>query len=323
MNDIKIGRRVFLGGTGLLAAAAINLTGVRLGYADQRVPFSAGTAAPKIKAPDNACDSHIHIFDPRFPASPHWKGQPPDDAPVEAYRLFQQRIGTSRVVIVNPSTYGTDNRATLDAAARMGAAARAVVVVDLDITDRQLKEMAAQGAVGIRVNFVSPQSWGVTTAERLETMAKRVSELGWHVQIYATGDQIVELESVLARLPTRIVIDHLGRLPQPAGVGHPAHRTIRTLLDQGRTWLKLSGAYLNTELGPPDYADATKVAQAFVQAAPERTVWGSDWPHRGEKEMPDDATLFDLLSEWAPNETVRHRILVENPEALYGFTKSA
>ena len=165
------------------------------------------------------------------------KGQPPDNAPVEAYRLFQQRIGTSRVVIVNPSTYGTDNRATLDAAARMGAAARAVVVVDLDITDRQLKEMAAQGAVSIRVNFVSPQSWGVTTAEQLETMAKRVSELGWHVQIYATGDQIVELESVLARLPTRIVIDHLGRLPQPAGVGHPAHRTIRTLLDQGRTWL--------------------------------------------------------------------------------------
>jgi D-galactarolactone isomerase len=322
MSDIKIGRRVFLGGTGLLTAAAINLTRIRPVYADQQVPFSAGTAAPKLKAPANACDSHIHIFDPRFPASPHWKGQPPDNAPVEAYRLFQRRIGTSRVVIVNPSTYGTDNRATLDAATRIGTAARAVVVVDLDTTDRQLREMADQGASGIRINFVSPQSWGVTTVERLETMAKRISDLGWHVQIYATGDQIVELENVLARLPTPIVIDHLGRLPQPVGVDHPAQRAIRTLLDRGRTWLKLSGAYLNTKFGPPDYADATKVAQSFVQAAPERMVWGSDWPHRGEKEMPDDATLFDLLTEWAPIETVRHRILVENPEALYGFTKS-
>jgi predicted TIM-barrel fold metal-dependent hydrolase len=123
-------------------------------------------------------------------------------------------------------------------------------------------------------------------------------------------------------LPTPIVIDHLGRLPQPAGVDHAAYRTIRKLIDQGRTWVKLSGVYLNTKLGPPSYADATKVAQAFAKAAPERMVWGSDWPHRGQKEMPDDAALFDLVAEWAPDETVRRRILVENPEELYGFSRS-
>ena len=103
---------------------------------------------------------------------------------------------------------------------------------------------------------------------------------------------------------------------------HPAYRTIRKLLDQGRTWVKLSGAYLNTQVGPPSYADASKVAEAFAKAAPERVVWGSDWPHRGEKEMPDDALLFDLLAVWAPDEATRQRILVENPETLYGFPKT-
>jgi predicted TIM-barrel fold metal-dependent hydrolase len=153
-------------------------------------------------------------------------------------------------------------------------------------------------------------------------MSRRVSDLGWHVQVYATGDQIAEMEAVLARLPTPIVIDHLGRLPQPTGVDHPAYQAIRRLIDQGRTWVKLSGVYLNTKLGPPRYADATKVAQAFAKAAPERMVWGSDWPHRGQKEMPDDAALFDLLAEWVPDETARRRVLVENPEVLYGFSKS-
>jgi len=319
MHDKPIERRTLLKSAGLLAAGMI---GGRKSAAAQSVPFSSGTEPPKLKAPANACDSHIHIFDPHFPASPHWKGQPPDNAPVAAYRLFQQRIGTTRVVIVNPSTYGVDNRSTLDASAQMGEAARAVVVVDLDIADSELKQMAAQGAVGIRVNFVSDQSWGTTTTERLETMSRRVSDLGWHVQVYATGDQIAEMEAVLARLPTPIVIDHLGRLPQPMGVNHPAYRTIRKLIDQGRTWVKLSGVYLNTKLGPPGYADATKVAQAFAKAAPERMVWGSDWPHRGQKEMPDDAALFDLVAEWAPDETIRRRVLVENPEVLYGFSRS-
>src|SRR5204863_8397011 len=129
------------------------------GGTDQVVPYSSGVSPPQSIVPSNACDSHIHIFNTRFPASPHWKGQPVDGSNVAAYRLFQKRIGATRVVVVNPSTYGTDNRSTLDGVAQIGKSARAVVVVDLDIADSALKEMAAQGAVGIRVNFVSPQSW--------------------------------------------------------------------------------------------------------------------------------------------------------------------
>ncbi|XYD12070.1 amidohydrolase family protein (plasmid) [Methylobacterium sp. NMS12] len=297
-------RRSLLGSGGALALAALGAGGRPADAADA-APFSAGTEAPAIPVPPRACDCHIHILSTRFPASPHWKGQPVLDSDVAAYRRLQARLGTSRAVVVTPSTYGTDNRA--------------VVVVDLDIGVAELRAMAAQGAVGIRVNFGTPQSWGPTTAERLEAMARKVAPLGWHVQIYATGDQIVGLEPVLRRLPTRLVIDHLARLPPDRGVSHPAHAVVRRLLDGGGTWMKLSGAYLNTASGPPAYADATTVAKSFAAAAPERMLWGSDWPHRGETHVPDDARLLDLLADWVPDERTRARVLADNPAALYGF----
>jgi D-galactarolactone isomerase len=117
-----------------------------------------------------------------------------------------------------------------------------------------------------------------------------------------------------------MVFDHLGNPPLPAGIAHPSHGIIRRLVDENRAWVKLSGAYLNSKLGPP-YAEATQIAQDFVKAGPERLVWGSDWPHPTSPgpHKPDDASLFDLLLTWAPDENTRHRILVENPERLYGF----
>lgn len=318
MRTFDLSRRDILRAAGLGAAATMGLRGDPA-LAEGAVPFSTGTERPKTEVPAQACDSHIHIFSTRFPASAHWKGQPVVDSDVAAYRLFQKRIGTSRTVVVTPSTYGIDNRATLDGVAQLGASARAVVVVDLDVTEDELKDMAARGAVGIRVNFVTPQSWGVTTAERLEAMARKVQPFGWHVQVYMTGDQIADHAEVLARLPTPLVIDHLARLLPGQGLNHRAVPVVRKLLDGGRTWMKLSGAYLNTTSGPPAYADATEVAKLFAKAAPERMVWGSDWPHRGEKHMPDDAGLLDLLAKWAPSEAARRRILVENPATLYGF----
>lgn len=316
---IILDRRTLL--TGAVATAAVAAT-VRAAPA-QTAPFSTGDGAAKLKAPPLACDSHLHIFDTRFPASSHWKGQPVEDATLDAYRQVQKRIGTTRAVIVNPSTYGIDNRCTLEATERMGKDARAVVVVDLDISDAELQAMAAQGATGVRVNFVSPQSWGETTVDRLRDTAARVAPLGWHVQIYAKADQITAMQDDLAKLPVPLVIDHLGRLPPESGPDDPAFAVIRRLLDGGRTWVKLSGAYLNTKVGPPAYPDASRMARAYVEAAPERVVWGSDWPHRGEKTLPDDAVLFDLLSDWAPDEAARHRILVENPAELYGFQRGA
>jgi len=138
------------------------------------------------------------------------------------------------------------------------------------------------------------------------------------------ADQIEAAEDLWERLPSPLVFDHMGRLPQPNGTGHAAFKIIRRLIDRGRTWVKLSGAYLDTKIGAPTYRDATATAAAYVKAAPERIVWGSDWPHPTEnaEHKPDDAVLFDLLDEWAPDDATRHRILVENPEALYGFSRS-
>jgi D-galactarolactone isomerase len=289
--------------------------------AQQLVPWSSGTEPPKLKAPPNACDCHMHIYDSRFPVAPNAKLRPAD-ATTDDYRLFQKRIGTTRNVVVTPSTYGTDNSCTLDAMAKLGASARGVAVVDTSVSDAELKRLNEAGVRGIRFNLVQS---GATTVDMLEPLSKRVNELGWHVQIHMLGDRIVEAGDLLRRLPSPIVLDHLARIPEPAGVDHPAFAFVLKLVDSGRTWVKLSGAYQDTKTGPPAYSDASKVARAYVKAAPERMVWGSDWPHPTEKAdaKPDDAVLFDLLADWAPDEAIRNRILVDNPAALYRFGKTA
>jgi predicted TIM-barrel fold metal-dependent hydrolase len=301
-------------GSNGMAAGGI---GVAAAEADHVVPWSSGTAPPKLKPPRSACDCHMHVYDGRFPAAPNAKLLPPD-ATVDDYRRLQKRLGRTRNVVVTPSTYGTDNACTLDAMAKLGASARGVAVVDTSVTDAELKRLNDLGVRGIRFNLVQS---GATTIDTLEPLSKRVNDLGWHVQIHMLGDAIVENADLFQRLPSPIVFDHMGRIPQPAGIDHPAFALVLKLIDKGRTWVKLSGAYMDTRAGPPAYADVSKVARAYVKASPERMVWGSDWPHPTEKAdaKPDDAILFDLLADWAPDEATRSRILVDNSEALYGF----
>ncbi|HXZ00923.1 MAG TPA: amidohydrolase family protein [Stellaceae bacterium] len=315
----RMGRRTFLKRAGMMVLAAAGAFAGRESRAQHQVPWSSGTERPTLEAPANACDCHMHIYDSRFPVAPYATLRP-GDAHVEDYRLLQHRTGTTRNVVVTPSTYGTDNSCTLDAMARIGATARGVAVVDASVSDDELKRLHGLGVRGIRFNLVQA---GATTVEMLEPLSRRVNELGWHVQLHMLGDKIVEIEPLLQRLPSPIIFDHLGRIPQPAGIDHPAFRVIGKLIDKGRAWVKLSGAYIDTKLGPPAYADTTKVAQAYVKAAPERLVWGSDWPHPTEKDKPDDAVLFDLLGAWVPDGAMRRRILVDNPAAFYDFPKSA
>jgi D-galactarolactone isomerase len=276
------------------------------------VPNAPGSPPPTLKAPKNAADCHIHIYDARFkstkPALPY--------ADVANYRLLQRRIGVSRVVIVLARPYGTDNNVTLDAIAQLGIAnARGIAVLHPTVSDAELKRLDQGGIRGIRFTLDNPQT-AVVSADMIEPLAKRIAEFGWHVQLNAPAQKVVEYQDMLRRLPTTIVFDHMGMLPLPAGVKHPAFNVIRSLVEAGKAWVKVSGAFLNTLVGPPTYADATEIAKAFVKMAPERMVWGSDWPHPLN---PDDAILFDLLLEWAPDDATRHRILVTNPEALYGF----
>jgi D-galactarolactone isomerase len=306
-----------------MAAIATTTSGLAVGESHaQQVPNSAGTNPPKLKAPANAADCHMHIYDSaRFPMPPNPRVAP-SNATAAEYRLLQKRIGTTRVVIVQPRNYATDNRVTLDAIAQLAPNARGVAVVNPSVTDADLKAMQAGGIRGIRFSLADPSSRAVTP-EMVEPLAKRIADLGWHVQFNVNGEMIDEMASVLRRLPTPIVFDHLAHPPLPAGIEHSSHKIVRELIDKGRTWVKVSGAYSNSKIGPPAYPEATKIAQAFVKAAPERLVWGSDWPHPGlPTNKPDDALLFDLLTEWAPDEATRNRILVTNPEALYGFGKA-
>ena len=280
------------------------------------VPNSSGTTRPRTRAPQHACDSHIHIYDPRFPMkSPELRAVA--NASVNEYRLLQERNGTSRVVIVQPAAYGTDNAVTLDAVAQLGQEnARGVAVIHPGVTDT---ELVAMNKGGIRFSQHDPRT-AVTTADMIEPLAVRVHRLGWHVQLHLRADQIVEMAEVIARLPATLVFDHMGRMPQPEGIRHPAFDIVRRFLDGGRAWVKLSGPYLDTKAGAPRYEDVMPVARALAEHAPQRCVWGTDWPHPTEPNVkPDDAALFDLLQAWAPDENARHGILVANPAALYGF----
>jgi predicted TIM-barrel fold metal-dependent hydrolase len=279
------------------------------------VANSSGTNAPSLKAPAHAADCHIHIYDARF--------QPPVAKPlngtVQDYRLLQKRIGVSRVVIVQPRNYKTDNSVTVDAIRQLGIDnARGVGVLHPSVTDAELKTLNDSGIRGIRFTVGNPQT-AVVSIDMMEPLAKRIAAYGWHLQLNMDAQQIIDHADMLSRLPTTLVFDHMGKPPLPAGVNHPSHKIIRSLLDAGRAWVKISGAYMNSGIGPPTYAEATVIAREFVRAAPERLVWGSDWPHPGPKIHPDDAVLFDLLAEWAPDGKIRNRILVDNPEKLYGF----
>jgi len=322
-----IARRTFVQGASMaaVAAAAAGLSGGPA-MADA-VPNSSGTEPAKLKAPAGACDCHHHIYDAaRFPVKPGVQVVP--NARVEDYRLLQRRLGISRDIVVTPTPYPAtlaDNLVTLDAIKQLGPNARGVAIVSPEMTDADLKTLDAGGVRGIRFSLTSgrPGAASTATPEIIEAMAKRVAPLGWHVQFNVTGEQIVAAEALFGRLATPIVFDHMGHLPQPAGIDYPAFAIIRALIDKGRTWVKLSVTYDSSKDGPPGYADVNRVGQAYVKAAPERLIWGSNWPHPSEPNKPDDAMLFDLLGQWAPEEATRNRILVANPEALYGFAKSA
>src|SRR5260221_1509684 len=188
------------------------------------------------------------------------------------------RIGPSRVGIVQPRNYATDNRVTLYAISQLGPNARGVAVVTPAIADAELKAFHAGGIRGIRFSLADPGSRAVTP-EMVEPLSKRVADLGWHVQFNVDGEMIDEMASMLRRLPTPIVFDHLAHPPLPAGIDHSSHKIVRELIDKVRTWAKLSGAYSNSKVCPPAYPESTEISQAFSKPAPQRMMVGTDRPH--------------------------------------------
>lgn len=278
---------------------------------------SANPATPRLKAPPGMCDTHMHIYDKRYPLAPTAKIVH-GDALVPEYMAMRKRLGIERTVIVQPTAYGTDNRCTLDAMAAIGPSARGVAVVDQAVTDEELDRLTKLGIRGIRF-FMLPG--GALPWEILDTMAARVGNFGWHVQLQLDGRTLPEREAVLKRLPGTLVIDHVGKFLEPVPVDHPAFAVLKRLVENGRTWVKLSAPYEVSKSGPPYFDDVGALAKVLVGLAPERMVWATNWPHPTPPadQKPDDAMLLDMLFDWVPDETVRRKVLVDNPAKLYGY----
>ncbi len=269
------------------------------------------------------CDTHAHVFGPqqKYPYNPG-RAYTPADAPLEAWFALHARLGIGRGVLVQPSVYGTDNRAILDAVALHPQRLRAVVAVGADVSEAELERLHGAGARGIRVNLADKGGNPFASPAELERIAERIAPLGWHVELLAHVNEMGEWQDVLARLPLDVVFGHFGYMPAALGAGHPAYRAFLAQLEGGRWWVKLTAPYRLTARSALPFDDVEPFARALAAACPERLLWGSDWPHpyiRSKALSPDDEGMFAQLMQWIPDAAVQRLMLADNPARLYGF----
>jgi 2-pyrone-4,6-dicarboxylate lactonase len=278
------------------------------------------TRKPKYTPPPAACDAHCHIFGPgdKYPYAPDRAYTPPD-APLEKFRELQKILGLSRAVLVNASCHGRDNTVILDAIAQSGGRYRGVANADDSFTERDFERLHAGGCRGVRFNFVKHLG-GVPDMEEFRRVIARVQPLGWHVVLHFDAADLIEFDTLLQRLPVPFIIDHMGRVPTKEGLQQePFQRLLALARHNEGCWVKICGAERISSAGPP-FTDAVPFAQELIRAAPDRILWGTDWPHPNiSRHMPNDGDLVDLIPLFAPDAAMQKRILVDNPQRLYGF----
>ena len=275
---------------------------------------------PKLAAPAGTCDTHAHVFGPqsRYPYSPA-RGYTPPDAPFEAYRRLHAALGVERGVLTQPSVYGTDNRAMLDAVAKDPANLRAVAAVGADVGDAELHRLNEAGVRGIRVNLVDKGGMPFATFAEVESFARRIVPMAWHIEYLVHVHDFPDLDA-LGRMPVDSVVGHFGYMHVSNGVAHPGFVSFLRLFEKGRIWVKMTAPYRITQRTAVPYDDLEPVARALRETRPDRLLWGTDWPHPiNPKAMANDGDLFDHLATWLPDEAMRRQVLVENPKRLYGF----
>jgi len=267
--------------------------------------------------PPGACDAHCHVFGPadRFPFSPARSYTPPD-AGIDDFERLQRRLGLSRAVLVQASCHGTDNAALADALRRGGGRYAGVAMIDDATSDAEIDRLHEVGVRGTRVNFVAHLG-GAPDLAAFERTVARVAPRGWHVVLHFDAADLPAYAGLLDRLPCPYVIDHMARVDAAAGLDQQPFQALLRLLVDERCWVKVSGAERLTAAGPPPYDDVVPFARALIDAAPDRVLWGTDWPHPNVRHMPDDGDLVDLLADFAPDRATRDRILVDNPARLY------
>jgi len=284
------------------------------------LPYWMGAPSkPKLKLPAGACDAHVHVFGPRarFPFA-NGRSYTASDATKEMLFALHARLGIQHCVIVQPNCHGHDNAVTIDAVEATGHAYRGIALVPVTISDAELKRLDAAGLCGARFHYVTHLSKAVPISEVM-TLAKRLADIGWHLQIHMEAAQIAELTPALRRSPVPIMIDHMGRIDASLGLEQPAFRALLALMTDKNVWVKVSGTDRATRQGPP-YADAVPFARKLVAEFGDRVVWGTDWPHPNHAPpVVDDGLLVDILADIAPSEGARQALLVDNPQRFYRF----
>ena len=266
--------------------------------------------------PVNACNSHLHIIDPSFPNDGKAASQ---CGTVSEYSTLAKQLHLSRAVFVQAKPFGKDNSCLLDAIQKFGAEnSRGIAVVDNNVSDNELERLHRGGVRGLRFSVWNPKN-AVVSFDDCYPLSERTKHFGWNMQLHMSASQLVENADIIRKINCKIVIDHMGRLDPALGTKDIAYSFIRELIDKGHTWVKLSGPYLNT-LSERDWSGATKTAQEIAAYAPERVVWGSDWPHVTEKVKPDEFVLTEMIANWIPSENARKLALSDNPAELYRFS---
>jgi predicted TIM-barrel fold metal-dependent hydrolase len=281
-------------------------------------------ATPRFRAPPGACDAHFHVFGPagRYPYGADLRYQPPR-APLADYLELSARMGFERYVFVQPSAYGRDNTCMLDAMREVGERCRGIVDIDENVPDAELERLQRAGVRGVRVNVnpIKPPEPGFsqTMLARIERLDRRCAEIGWMLDFLTPGWLTEELLPVMAKLKTRYSVAHLGMFLAKDGAHRPGFLRFLDLLrnGNGQCWVKLTGVYRMS--AAPGFSDAAPLARALIETAPDRLIWGSDYPHLSFSDKVGSVELFNLLGQWAPDEATRRKILVDNPQRLFGF----
>ena len=283
-------------------------------------------ARPDFRSPPGGCDAHFHVFGPagRYPYNQADLRYAPPLAPLEDFLALAKELGIERFVFVQPSAYGRDNRCMLEAMREVGTQnCCAIVDIDEHAPDAELERLDAQGVRGVRINVppVKPYEAGfaATLLARIDRLRGRCAEIGWQLDFLTPGWLTAELMPTLAKLNLDFTIAHFGMFFAKDGVKQPGFQALLELLrsGSGRCWVKLTGVYrMSVTEG---FADVAPMARALIQAAPDRVIWGSDYPHLSFADKVGSVDLWNLLRKWAPDEAVRRRILVDNPQRLFEF----
>ena len=286
------------------------------------LPPDRNPRQPKIALPEGSIDTHVHVFEKKYPLSPG-RGYNPPDSTLADLKHLHKTLGIERVVFTQPSVYGTDNSAILDGMQALNAEtpnrARCVVAITMNISDDELAALDRSGVRGVRLNTDNKGGMPVEM-DAIPELEARIAPFGWHVEWLFPGKDILELMPVFKRLKVPMSIGHFAYQPATAGVRAPGFQALLELMRRGNTWIKISGANRVSATDLPPYDDVKPLAQALIAAAPERIMWGTDWPHPNKYVVnPNDGDLVDAFGDWVSDETMRKKIMVDTPATFYRF----